>query len=118
MFLGNYPGKLLLPEHAKRKRQASVRGRTKSARRRFQTQVVGYLECHLTTRPHETYSHHVPVWDVVFSLVKDGKEAGRMGGGTKTTRKEEEDKEKVDSGDRGRHWHAPRGCGGYLHVIL
>jgi hypothetical protein len=45
---------LLLPEHAKRKRQASVRGCTKSARRRFRTQDVGYLERHLTTPPHET----------------------------------------------------------------
>ncbi len=50
MFLGNYPWKLL----AKRKRQASVRDCTKSARQRFRTQDVCYLEHHLTTRPHET----------------------------------------------------------------
>ncbi len=54
MFLGNYPWKLLLPEHAKRKRQASVRDCTKSTRRRFWTQDVCYLERHLTTLPHET----------------------------------------------------------------
>ncbi len=54
VFLGNYPWKSLLPEHTKCKRQASVRDCTKSARRRFQTQDVSYLERHLTTRPHET----------------------------------------------------------------
>jgi hypothetical protein len=56
MFLGNYPWKLLLPEHAKCKRQASVRDCTKSARWRFWTQDVCYLERHLTTRPHETFN--------------------------------------------------------------
>jgi hypothetical protein len=50
---------LLLPEHTKRKRQASVRDCTKSARRRFRTQDVSYLERHLTTRPHETWGVHV-----------------------------------------------------------
>ena len=45
---------MLLPEHAKCKRQASVRGCTKSTRQRFQTQDIGYLERHLTTLPHET----------------------------------------------------------------
>ncbi len=54
VFLGNYLWKSLLPEHAKRKRQASVRDCTKSARWRFRTQDVSYLERHLTTRLHET----------------------------------------------------------------
>ncbi len=54
VVLGNYLWKLLLPEHAKCKRQASVRDCTKSTRQRFQTQDVSYLERHLTTRPHET----------------------------------------------------------------
>jgi hypothetical protein len=52
-FLGTTPENLL-PEHAKCKRQVSVRDCTKSARRRFRTQDVSYLEPHLTTRPHET----------------------------------------------------------------
>ncbi len=54
MFCGNYPWKLLLLEHAKHRKQASVRGCTKSTRRRFWTQDVSYLKCHLITRPHET----------------------------------------------------------------
>jgi hypothetical protein len=53
-FLGTTREKLPLPEHAKCKRQVSVRGCTKSARWRFQTQDVCYLEHHSTTWPHET----------------------------------------------------------------
>ncbi len=53
------PVKLLLPEHTKCKRQASVRDCTKSDRRRFQTQDVSYLERHLTTQPHETHFVYV-----------------------------------------------------------
>ncbi len=45
---------MLLHEHAKCKRQASVKNCTKSARWRFLTQDASYLERHLTTRPHET----------------------------------------------------------------
>ncbi len=59
MFCGNYPWKLLLPEHAKRKRQASVRDCTKSARRRFQTQDVSYLEHHI---------NHSATWDFVVGI--------------------------------------------------
>ena len=55
MFRGNYPWKSLLPEHAKRKRQASVRDCTKSARRRFQTKDVSYLEHHI---------NHSATWDL------------------------------------------------------
>ncbi len=55
MFCGNYPWKWLLPEHAKRKRQASVRDCTKSARRRFRTQDVSYLERHI---------NHSATWDL------------------------------------------------------
>ncbi len=57
MFLANYPWKLLFSEHTTCRRQASIRGCTKSARQRFRTQDqdVSYLKHHLTTWPHETY---------------------------------------------------------------
>jgi hypothetical protein len=62
-FLGTTRENRCSLEHAKRKRQVSVRGCTKSARQRFQTQVIGYLERHLTTRPHETSLEDVEMED-------------------------------------------------------
>ncbi len=62
MFLRNYPWKLLLPEHAKCKRQASVRDCTKSARWRFWTQDVSYLEHHI---------NHSATWDLVSFYYRD-----------------------------------------------
>jgi hypothetical protein len=59
VFLGTTRENRCSLEHAIHKRQASVRCRTKSARRRFQNQVVSYLEHHLTTWPHETLGVHV-----------------------------------------------------------
>ncbi len=63
-----FPRKSLLPEHAKCKRQASVRNCTKSARRRFQTQDVSYLERHI---------NHSTTWDLLlFVLFRKRKPLG------------------------------------------
>jgi hypothetical protein len=63
-------------------------------------------------------SCHIPVWDVVFGLEKDGNGAGGGGRGAKTERKEEEEEEKVGAGGGGGGGGALWGCGGNLHAIL
>jgi hypothetical protein len=58
----------LSTQNIKDKQQSGVC--TKSARRRFQTQEICYLERHLTTQPHETFEALVAVedeeWDDVI----------------------------------------------------